>query len=56
MGGGEIAFQPGHSAFLGALQENHTRVFLADAAVDGFAMCRSAIAVTQRDIVYIRFC
>ena len=29
LGGGEIAFQPGHAAFLGALTK-HTRVFLAD--------------------------
>ena len=28
LGGGEIAFQPGHAAFLGALQECHTRVYL----------------------------
>ena len=24
LGGGEIAFQPGHAAFLGALTESHT--------------------------------
>ena len=30
LGGGEIAFLPGHAAFLGALTENHTRITLAD--------------------------
>ena len=30
LGGGEIAFLPGHAPFLGALTENHTRISLAD--------------------------
>ncbi|MFZ4812794.1 MAG: ATP synthase F1 subunit epsilon [Ilumatobacteraceae bacterium] len=30
LGGGEIAFLPGHAPFLGALTENHTRIALAD--------------------------
>jgi F-type H+-transporting ATPase subunit epsilon len=30
VGGGEIAFLPGHAPFLGALSENHTRITLAD--------------------------
>ena len=30
LGGGEIAFLPGHAPFLGALVENHTRITLAD--------------------------
>ena len=30
LGGGEIAFLPGHAPFLGALTENHTRITLAD--------------------------
>ncbi len=33
MGGGEIAFLPGHAPFLGALTENHTRITLADHTV-----------------------
>ena len=33
LGGGEIAFLPGHAPFLGALVENHTRVTLVDGAV-----------------------
>lgn len=33
LGGGEIAFLPGHAPFLGALTESHTRVTLADGTV-----------------------
>ena len=33
LGGGEIAFLPGHAPFLAALVENHTRVTLADGSV-----------------------
>ena len=32
--GGEIAFLPGHAAFLGALVENHTRIYMSDGRVD----------------------
>ncbi len=40
VGGGEIAFQPGHSPFVGVLNNNHTRVILVggdvvDVAVHG---------------------
>lgn len=33
IGGGEIAFLPGHAPFLGALTECHTRITLADDSV-----------------------
>lgn len=33
LGGGEIAFLPGHAPFLGALTENHTRITLVDGSV-----------------------
>jgi F-type H+-transporting ATPase subunit epsilon len=33
LGGGELAFLPGHAPFLGALTENHTRITLADGTV-----------------------
>jgi F-type H+-transporting ATPase subunit epsilon len=33
LGGGEIAFLPGHAPFLGALIENHTRITLVDGTV-----------------------
>lgn len=38
MGGGEIAFLPGHAAFLGALVENHTRVYLSDGRIQDIAV------------------
>ena len=38
IGGGEIAFLPGHAAFLGALTENHTRIQLADGSVQDLAV------------------
>lgn len=36
--GGEIAFLPGHAAFLGALVENHTRIYMADGKVQDLAV------------------
>jgi len=36
--GGEIAFLPGHAAFLGALTENHTRIYLADGSIQNLAV------------------
>ena len=30
LGGGEIAFLPGHAPFLGSLVESHTRIYLAE--------------------------
>jgi F-type H+-transporting ATPase subunit epsilon len=33
LGGGEIAFLPGHAPFLAALVENHTRISLVDGTV-----------------------
>ena len=32
LGSGEIAFLPGHAPFLGALTENHTRIWLVEGA------------------------
>jgi F-type H+-transporting ATPase subunit epsilon len=36
--GGEIAFLPGHIAFLGALTECHTRIYLSDGKVHDVAV------------------
>jgi F-type H+-transporting ATPase subunit epsilon len=36
--GGEVAFLPGHAAFLGALTENHTRIYLADGSIQNVAV------------------
>ena len=38
IGGGEIAFLPGHAAFLGALTENHTRIYLVGGTVQDLAV------------------
>jgi F-type H+-transporting ATPase subunit epsilon len=46
LGGGEIAFQAGHAAFVGALVENHTRIFLTDGKVQDVAVHRGFIEVS----------
>ncbi len=50
LGGGEIAFQPGHAAFLGALTENHTRVFLADGSVEDIAVHGGFVEVSNNTV------
>jgi F-type H+-transporting ATPase subunit epsilon len=50
MGGGEIAFQPGHAAFLGALQTNHTRVFLVDGSVQDIAVHGGFVEVSNNKV------
>ena len=50
MGGGEIAFQPGHAAFLGALTECHTRVFLADGSVEDIAIHGGFVEVSGNSV------
>jgi len=50
LGGGEIAFQPGHAAFLGALTENHTRVFLADGKVEDIAVHGGFVEVSSNKV------
>jgi F-type H+-transporting ATPase subunit epsilon len=50
LGGGEIAFQPGHSAFLGALVENHTRVFLADGSTEDIAVHGGFVEVSNNKV------
>lgn len=47
LGGGEIAFQPGHAAFLGALTECHTRVFLVDGTVEDIAVHGGFVEVSN---------
>jgi len=46
VGGGEIAFQAGHAAFLGVLVENHTRVFQTDGKVQHIAVHRGFVEVS----------
>jgi F-type H+-transporting ATPase subunit epsilon len=43
--GGEIAFQAGHQAFLGALVENRTRVYQTDGSVQDIAVHRGFVEV-----------
>ncbi len=46
LGGGEVAFQAGHAAFLGALVENHTRVFQTDGTIQDIAVHRGFVEVS----------
>jgi F-type H+-transporting ATPase subunit epsilon len=48
--GGEIAFQPGHAPFVGALVENHTRVFLADGTIEDIAVHRGFVEVSRNKV------
>ena len=50
LGGGEIAFQPGHAAFLGALTECHTRVFLTDGNVEDIAVHGGFVEVSNNTV------
>ena len=50
LGGGEIAFQPGHAAFLGALQENHTRVYLVDGSIEDIAVHGGFVEVSNNTV------
>lgn len=50
LGGGEIAFQPGHAAFLGALQECHTRVYLSDGSVQDIAVHGGFVEVSNNTV------
>ena len=50
LGGGEIAFQAGHAPFLGALIENHTRVFLLDGTVEDIAVHGGFVEVSTNKV------
>ena len=50
LGGGEIAFQPGHAAFLGALQECHTRVYLEGGAIEDIAVHGGFVEVSNNKV------
>lgn len=50
IGGGEIAFQPGHAAFLGALQECHTRVYLVDGSIEDIAVHGGFVEVSNNKV------
>jgi F-type H+-transporting ATPase subunit epsilon len=48
--GGEIAFQAGHAPFLGALTENHTRVFLTNGTVEDLAVHGGFVEVSNNKV------
>jgi F-type H+-transporting ATPase subunit epsilon len=50
IGGGEVAFLPGHAPFLGALQENHTRVFLVGGEVEDIAVHGGFVEVSNNTV------
>lgn len=53
LGGGEIAFQAGHQPFVGALVENHTRIFLADGTIQDVAVHRGFVEVSSGEVTKV---
>ncbi len=47
LGGGEVAFLPGHAPFLAALVANHTRVYLADGSIIDVAVDGGFVEVSN---------
>ena len=43
----EVAFLAGHAPFLGALAENHTRIYLADGTIQDVAVHRGFVEVSH---------
>ncbi len=50
LGGGDIAFLPGHAPFLAALIESHTRIFLADGHVQDVAVHGGFVEVSNNKV------
>ena len=50
LGSGEIAFLPGHAPFLGALTENHTRIYLADGTITDVAVHGGFVEVSNNKV------
>jgi F-type H+-transporting ATPase subunit epsilon len=50
VGGGDIAFMPGHAPFLAALTENHTRIFLPDGSVQDAAVHGGFVQVAHNKV------
>lgn len=50
LGGGDIAFQPGHAPFLAALSESHTRVYMADGSVRNIAVHGGFVEVSNNKV------
>jgi F-type H+-transporting ATPase subunit epsilon len=51
--GGEIAFLPGHIAFLGALTECHTRIYLSDGKVQDVAVHGGFVEVAPNHVTIL---
>lgn len=50
LGGGEVAFLPGHSPFLAALVENHTRIHLVNGEVLDVAVHGGFVEVSNNTV------
>jgi F-type H+-transporting ATPase subunit epsilon len=50
LGGGDIAFQPGHAPFLAALTESHTRIYLEDGTVQDVAVHGGFVEVSNNKV------
>ncbi|MFK8024946.1 MAG: ATP synthase F1 subunit epsilon [Ilumatobacter sp.] len=53
LGGGEIAFQAGHQPFVGALVENHTKIYLVDGTVQDVAVHRGFVEVSSGEVTKV---
>ena len=53
LGGGEIAFLPGHAPFLAALVENHTRITLTDGSVLDVAVHGGFVQVSGETVTIL---
>ena len=51
--GGEVAFLPGHAAFLGALTENHTRIYLTDGSIQNLAVHLGFVEVGPGSVIIL---
>ena len=51
--GGEIAFLPGHTSFLGVLTENHTRIYLDGGKVQSLAVHRGYVEVSGAHVTIL---
>jgi len=50
---GEVAFLPHHAPFLGALVENHTRIYLEDERVEDIAVLGGFVEVSNNRVTIL---
>jgi F-type H+-transporting ATPase subunit epsilon len=50
VGNGDVAFQPGHAPFLGAVTECHTRIYLVDGSVQDVAVHGGFVQVDGKKV------